>query len=71
MDLENTAITLAGLVPWSIASTVPLAMLGVGAGALPFSVFLWLVPLCYLPTKGLFFPEKREGQADERKERSV
>ena len=70
IDIENTAITLAGLVPWSIASTVPLTMLGVGPEALPYSVFLWLVPLCYLPTKRLFFPAARPSFPHERKENS-
>ena len=45
LDMENSVIVLAGLVPWCIASSVPLAMLGAGAGSLPAAVYLWLVPL--------------------------
>jgi len=45
LAMEDSVIPLAGLVPWCIASSVPLATMGVGAGALLFSFFLWLVPL--------------------------
>lgn len=48
LDMENSVILLAGLVPWCIACSVPLAMLGVDARALPFSFYLWLVPLWWL-----------------------
>ncbi len=48
LDIENSVVLTAGLVPWCIASSVPLAMLGVGASALPFGFYLWLVPLIYL-----------------------
>lgn len=45
IDMEDSVILIAGLVPWCIASSVPLATMGVGAAALPLSFFLWLVPL--------------------------
>ena len=45
MDIENTVILTAGLVPWCIACSVPLGMLGVGYGAVPAAFFLWLLPL--------------------------
>jgi len=48
LDMENSVILLAGLVPWCIACSVPLAMLGVDARVLPFSFYLWLVPLWWL-----------------------
>ena len=47
-DLNNSVVTIAALVPWSIACAVPLSVMHVGVGALPYSVFLYLVPLCYL-----------------------
>ena len=56
MDIENTSITMAALVPWSIACSIPLTMLGVGLEALPFGVFLWALPLCYLVTKQFYYP---------------
>lgn len=60
IDIENSVIVTAGLVPWAIACTVPLGMLGVGIEALPYSVFLYLMPLCYMVTKKLWY--KKEGQ---------
>ena len=56
MDIENSGILIAGLIPWSIACSIPLAMLGSDAGAIPYALLLWLIPLCYLFTKGRFYP---------------
>lgn len=41
-------IIIAGLVPWCIACSVPLAMMGVNYGAVPFAFYLWLIPIYYL-----------------------
>ena len=54
-DIGNSIIVIAGLIPWSIAATVPLAMLDVGSKALLFSVFLYAVPLCYLFSKQIWY----------------
>ena len=59
MDMENTGVTLAGLVPWSIACSIPLAMMGAGYEALPYAALLWLTPLGYLVSKRWFYPEKK------------
>lgn len=45
LDIENSVITLAGMVPWCIACSVPLGMMGCGFGAIPFSFYLYLLPL--------------------------
>lgn len=58
MDIENSGIMIAGLIPWSIACSIPLAMLGADARALPYAALLWLTPLCYLFTKRRFYPQK-------------
>lgn len=47
MDIENSVVTLAGMVPWCIACSVPMGMLGCGLSALPFACFLYLLPLCW------------------------
>ena len=54
MDIANSGVVIAGLVPWSIAITVPLSMLGVGIEAIPWCVLLYLIPFCYLVTKRYF-----------------
>ncbi|MBR1455724.1 MAG: sodium:proton antiporter [Oscillospiraceae bacterium] len=48
LDLEDTAIVIAGLVPWSIACGVPLAAAGAPVTAVPFACYLYLLPLCRL-----------------------
>ena len=48
LNIENSVILVAGLVPWCIAGSVPRAMLGVGPEMLPLGFFLWLVPLWWL-----------------------
>lgn len=54
-DIGNSLITICGIIPWSIACAVPLSMLGVGIEAIPWSVFLWLNPICYIFSKRIFF----------------
>lgn len=48
IDMENSVILLAGMVPWCIACSVPLAMLGADIRSILFSIYLWLVPLWWL-----------------------
>lgn len=62
MDIANSGVMLAGLIPWSIALTVPLAMLDVGLEAVPWCVLLYLIPLCYLFTRRFYLPRQREGE---------
>ena len=45
VGLENTAVILAPLVPWSIAGAVPLASLGAPTAALAAACYLYLIPL--------------------------
>ncbi|NEQ49958.1 MAG: Na+/H+ antiporter NhaC family protein [Leptolyngbya sp. SIO3F4] len=46
IDLENTAVVIAPLIPWNIAGLVPATLLMTGPGFIPFAVYLYLVPLC-------------------------
>lgn len=48
IDLENTAVVIAPLIPWSIAGATPLSSVGAPTGSLLFAVFLYLLPLCEL-----------------------
>lgn len=54
MDIANSGVTIAGLLPWSIAISVPLSMLDAGNEAIPWCILLYMIPLCYLPTKRYF-----------------
>ena len=51
VDIENTAIVIAPLIPWNIAVLVPLATLGVGYMAIVFCFYLYLIPLVNLVIK--------------------
>ena len=59
MDIENSGIVIAGLIPWSIACSIPLAMLGAGSGAILYAFLLWLIPICYLFTKKRFYKSNK------------
>ena len=45
IDLEDTVIVIAPLIPWSIASSVPLTTLGVPVKSLLAACLLYLLPL--------------------------
>lgn len=45
LDLENTVVVLAPLIPWNIAGLVPATVLHVGFGFAPFAFYLYLLPL--------------------------
>lgn len=46
IDLEDTAVVIAPLVPWSIAGAVPLATVNAPTSAILAACFLYLLPLC-------------------------
>lgn len=47
-DIGNATVNLAGLVPWCIASSVPLTTMSSSIAALPFAVYLYVLPLYIL-----------------------
>jgi len=63
MDIANSGVLIAGLVPWCIACAVPLSMLGVGIEALPYAFYLYLLPVFYLFAKRFFFPSSKVEKA--------
>lgn len=62
VNIGNSVINLAGLVPWAIAATVPMTTMGVGPAILPLAVYLYLLPLCHWLTKGRRTPAGTGGQ---------
>jgi NhaC family Na+:H+ antiporter len=68
IDLEDTVIMIAGLVPWSIAVAMPLTLMETGAGSIPYAVYLWLVPLVNLfpPMRRRVIQEKSESRLVEK-----
>ncbi len=45
LDIEDSAVIVAPLFPWSIAAAVPLASVGAPTVSLLFAVYLYLIPL--------------------------
>ena len=45
LDIENSAIIIAPLIPWNIAVLVPLTTLNAGAGAIVYAFYLYLIPI--------------------------
>ena len=45
MDLENSTVLVAAMVPWSIACATPLASVNAPIGSVLFAFFLYFVPV--------------------------
>ena len=55
--LENTAIIIPPLIPWSIAGAVPIATIGAPVACVLAAFYLWLLPIAN------FFVELRRGKS--------
>lgn len=60
MDIENSVIVLAAVVPWALACSVPLKFMQVGYEIVPLSCYLFLIPICYAIQKKVANPFKGE-----------
>lgn len=47
LSLENSAVIVAPLIPWSIASAVPLSFIDAPTQSIFAAIFLYLLPICY------------------------
>ncbi|ETY71266.1 Na+/H+ antiporter NhaC family protein [Bifidobacterium moukalabense] len=56
INLEDTAVVVAPLIPWSIAGAVPLASVGAPTVSLLFACFLYLLPITGLLAASLPLP---------------
>ncbi|WDC85696.1 Na+/H+ antiporter NhaC family protein [Caloramator sp. mosi_1] len=46
LDIENTAVVLAAIIPWNIAAFVPTTAMKVSStGFIPYAVYLYLLPI--------------------------
>ncbi|MBR4384393.1 MAG: hypothetical protein IKP64_12660 [Selenomonadaceae bacterium] len=48
LQLENSAVLISPLIPWSIACAVILTVIGAPLSGVSAAFYLWLVPACYL-----------------------
>lgn len=60
IDMENSNIVAAGFIPWCLGCKVLLTFMDVGPEAVPYAVYIFLIPLCYLFTKRIWFPDMPE-----------
>ena len=51
LALENTVIVISALVPWSIAGSVPLTVIGAPILSIAAAFYLFLLPICYMASK--------------------
>lgn len=56
VSLENSAVVIAPLIPWSIAGAVPLASVGAPLSSIALAFYLYLIPIWY------FFAGRRSGR---------
>lgn len=59
VDLENTAIMTAALIPWNIALLAPMTILGTDPSCIPYLAYVYLLPLWNL----LFLKMKNTNRA--------
>lgn len=45
VDLENTAILIAALIPWNVAVLVPMTILGTGASSIAYAFYIYFLPI--------------------------
>lgn len=56
IDMENSVILIACMVPWCLGCTVPLTFMNASYASMPYAVYMYAVPLCYWLTKKRWFP---------------
>lgn len=50
-SLADSASIIPALVPWSVACALPLSTIGAPVSAVPFAVYIYLLPLCHFFTQ--------------------
>ena len=55
VDLEDSAVLISALIPWSIAGAVPAATIGAPVYCLAAACYLYLIPICRLVRKKNIF----------------
>ena len=45
IDLENSAIMIAALIPWNLALFAPLIILGADASCIPYLFYIYILPI--------------------------
>jgi len=48
IDLENSAIMIAALIPWNLALLAPIIILGADASCIPYLFYIYILPITNL-----------------------
>lgn len=63
IDIENTGIVIAALIPWNIAAFVPTTTLGVSpSGFIPYAFYLYLIPITQIVYWALASKNKKNSE---------
>lgn len=58
IDMENSVILIACIIPWCIGCSVPLSFFGAGYSSMIYAVFMYLTPICYIFTKKRWYNDR-------------
>ncbi len=64
-DISNGVCVLSSIIPWCIACSGPLHILGAGSSAILYAFYPMLLPLCWTFLKKRHFPPKAQAAAAE------
>lgn len=51
LDIANGPVVLVACIPWVVSFSVPKAILGVGEPMIPYSFYVFLLPICWALTR--------------------
>ena len=64
VDMENSVILIACMVPWCIGCSVPLSFFDVNAACLPYAIYMYAVPVSWFFLKKRWFPKGQSGRGE-------
>ena len=64
INLENSAVLVAPLIPWSIAGATPLSTVGAPTASIALACYLYLLPLCELVRHAMARRREKEQAAE-------
>ncbi|RKD30045.1 Na+/H+ antiporter NhaC family protein [Thermohalobacter berrensis] len=59
IDIENTVVVMAALIPWNVAGAIPAATLSIDSSFIPYSFYLYFLPSITLLSNKLLFKLKK------------
>lgn len=60
IDIENSVVVIAALIPWNVAGVIPSSTLSIDSGFITYACYLYLLPILTLIIKMISLRYKRE-----------